>query len=62
MSRPLLRALLAVPVAVSLFAGTAHAAGSDPPPTPFVYLHCYDFIVPLLDHTPVVTVCSPLTG
>jgi hypothetical protein len=51
-----------VPVAVSLFAGTAHAAGSDPPPTPFVYLHCYDFIVPLLDHTPVVTVCSPLTG
>lgn len=62
MSRPLLRALPAVLVALSLFAGTAHAAGSDPPPTPFVYLHCYDFIVPLADRAPMVTVCSPLTG
>ena len=62
MSRPLLRALLAVPVAASLYAGSAHAAGSDPPPTPFVYLHCYDFMIDLPEHSPVVSICSPLTG
>lgn len=60
MTRPVVRLLLTAAAALCLGSTQAHA--SDPPPTPFVYVHCYDVAFVLIDHTPTVSVCSPLTG